>query len=137
MEFHSIPWLKLLCGAAFVVWCLWGINWRRAWPILAEGGWAPLVLIGLMAAFVWSRVWPTPALVLGTLLVPNFLWQLGAVAILIGVALFCGWLQVRFGWEPAEIDFEPPAHSHGHGHEDQGHQQTGHAMLSHNGHTTH
>jgi hypothetical protein len=122
------------CLVVFVVWCLWGVNWRRAWPVLAEGGWVPMVLIAGMAAFVWSRVWPSQATVLGLIVVPNFLWHLGSAALLIGVALFCGWLQLRYGCEPAEISLEPPAH--GHGHEDHGHEQHGHAALSHNGHTT-
>ena len=57
--------LKLLPGGLLTVWCLWAVNWRRTWPVLAAGGWVPLVLIGLMAAYVWSLVWPTNALVLG------------------------------------------------------------------------
>src|SRR5262249_30749969 len=85
--------LKLLPGGILTVWCLWAVNWRKAWPVLAVGGWVPLVLIGVMAAVVWSRVWPYDVIVLWFLPVPNGLWQFGAVAILIGVALFCGWLQ--------------------------------------------
>jgi hypothetical protein len=119
--FQQLSWylVKLLPGGLFTVWCLWGVNWRRAWPVLATGGWVPMVLIGLMAAFVWSLIWPTNAIVLGFLVVPNLVWQLGSVAILIGVALFCGSLQTRYGGEPPEIDLEPPAH--GHGHADHGH----------------
>src|SRR5439155_25968554 len=101
---------------------------------LAAGGWVPMVLIAGMAAFAWSRVWPSRATVLGVLVVPNFLWQIGSAALLIGVALFCGWLQVRYDWEPAEISLEPPAH--GPGQEEHGHEHHGHAVLSHNGHTT-
>ena len=27
--------LTLLPGGVFTVWCLFGVNWRRAWPVLA------------------------------------------------------------------------------------------------------
>jgi len=92
----------------FVAWWLWGVNWRRAWPVLAEGGWLPLVLVGIMAAFAWSRISPSTAIVFGFLAVPNLLWQLGAVGLLIGLVLFCGWLQTRVGWYPPEVSLEPP-----------------------------
>jgi hypothetical protein len=124
-----------LLWIVLAAWCLWAVNWRRAWPILAEGGWLPLVLIGVMAALVFSAIWPSTAVILGILVVPNFLWQLGATAIVIGGALFWGWLQVRFGWEPPEISVEPPTHGHGHG--DHGHEHHDHAVVSHNGHTAH
>jgi hypothetical protein len=110
--------LALLSGGAFAAWCLWGINWRRGWQVLAAGGWVPLVLIAVVAAYVCSRVWPTPVVVLGLLIVPNIVWQFAAVAALVGLALFCGWLQGRLGWTPPEVDFSPPAHGdHGHGHD--------------------
>jgi hypothetical protein len=102
---------KLLPGGLLVVWCLWAVDWRKLWPVLAAGGWVPLVLIGLMAAVVWALVWPYNVIVLGILPVPNGLWQVGAVAVLLGVALFCGWLQTRGGWAPPEITFDPPAPS--------------------------
>jgi hypothetical protein len=108
----------LLPGAVFVTWCLWGVNWRRGWPVLAAGGWVPLVLIAVMAAYVWAQAWPTAVIVLGLFTVPNVVWQVGAVAIMVGIALFCGWLQGRLGWTPPEVDFNPPGHGdHGHGHE--------------------
>ncbi|MCI0458022.1 MAG: hypothetical protein L0Z62_13745 [Gemmataceae bacterium] len=97
---------------AWVAWWLWAVNWRRAWAVLAEGAWIPVLLLMLVAALVWSRLAPTP--------VGNFWWQLGAVGLLAAVALFCGWLQGVFGWYPPEIDLEPPAvhsdESHGHEH---------------------
>jgi hypothetical protein len=52
--------------------------------------------------------------------VPNFLWQLGAVGALAAIALFCGWLQGYFGWTPEEVSVEPAPAAHGHGH-DHGH----------------
>jgi hypothetical protein len=48
----------------------------------------------------------------------NFWWQLGAVGLIAGSALFCGWLQGYFGWTPAEMELEPAVHAAeaGHGH---------------------
>jgi hypothetical protein len=103
----------------WIAWWLWGVNWKKAWPVLAAGGWAPLVLVWVTSALVWSRISPEPCPCLKIVLVPNFWWQLGAVGSLIATALFCGWLQGVFGWTPPEINLEPPAHAahdHGHGH---------------------
>jgi hypothetical protein len=108
-------WTLILVGMA---WCLWGINWRKAWPVLAEGAWLPFVLLGVTIAIVWSQVAPGPGHCLGGLLiVPNFWWQLGDVTLLALMALFCGYVQTKCGWAPAELDLEPPAAAaHGHGH---------------------
>jgi hypothetical protein len=120
------PWLYDVCRTlvrllpiiALIAWCLWGVNWRKAWPVLAEGGWVPLVLIAVMAAVAWSLVFPTTALVLGFIPIPNLLWQLGAVALLVGLVLACGWLQTVLKWYPPEISFDPPPaiplYDHGH-----------------------
>jgi WD40 repeat protein len=88
---------------AWIAWCLWGVNWDKTWPVLAQGGWIPLVLIAVGGAFVWSQVAPSDRSFPGLSLVPNFYWQLGSVAGLIAVALFCGWLQGIMGWTPAAI----------------------------------
>jgi hypothetical protein len=144
MDFTLPPWLhefgtimlRLLPGGLLVAWCLWAVNWRKTWPVLAAGGWVPLVLIGIMGAVIWAFVWPRDMIVLGFFLVPNGLWQLGSVAILLGVALFCGWLQTRSGWAPPEISFEPPAHA-AHGHDDHGHHDHAPAVVTTNGHPTH
>ncbi len=80
----------------WIAWWLWGVNWKKAWPTLATGGWAPLVLLALIAAAVWSRLSPSETL--------NFWTQLASVSALIGVAFFCGWLQGVFGWTPPEIN---------------------------------
>jgi hypothetical protein len=108
--------VKLLPVLAFVAWCLWGIDWRKGWPILAMGGWIPLVLIAVMAGVVWSLVFPTPANVFGIIPIPNGLWQIGAVTLLVCLALACGWLQGQLGWYPSEIGFDPPAALHANSH---------------------
>jgi hypothetical protein len=113
--------VRFLPFVVLIVWCLWAVDWRKAWPVLAAGGWVPLVLIAVVAAVVWSLVFPTSALVFGLVDVPNGLWQLGAVALLIGIVLVGGWLQTRLGWYPPNISFDPPLstglHDHDHGHD--------------------
>jgi hypothetical protein len=120
-ELAALGWHYILL-IVWVVWWLWGVNWKRTWPALREGAWAPLVLLMLVSALVWSRLAPGACECLGFAVVPNFWWQLGYVAMLVAIALFCGWLQGVFNWAPAEIDLEPPAHGHGtHAHADHGH----------------
>jgi hypothetical protein len=94
----------------WVAWWLWGVNWRRVWPVLSVGGWIAVALLGVTAALVWSRLAPRE--------VANFWWHLGAVGLLVALALFCGWLQGVFGWAPGEIELEPqdPDPTHGHEH---------------------
>ena len=104
-------WLLLL----WIAWWLKGVNWQKAWPVLARGAWVPLVLVNLMGALVWSRLYPQDLRLGETSYVPNFWWQLAAVGMLTGSALFCGWLQGVFGWAPAEIELEPVLAEHGHG----------------------
>jgi hypothetical protein len=109
---HLIAVLQVLIP--FGLWCawwLWGVNWKKTWPVLAAGGWAPALLLMAVATLVWSRVDPEPWSG-----VPNVWWQLGSVCALVAVALFCGWLQGYFGWTPHEISLEPPAEHDGHGH---------------------
>jgi hypothetical protein len=102
----ALHWSLLI---VWVAWWLWGVNWRRAWPFLAVGGWVPVALLAVVAAFVWSRLAPQP--------VANFWWHLGWVGLLVALALFCGWLQGVFGWAPPEVSFEPPDLDPTHGHE--------------------
>jgi hypothetical protein len=104
--------VRVLPVIAFIAWCLWGIDWRKAWPTLATGGWIPLVLIGIVASVVWSLVFPGSANVFRFIPIPNYLWQLAAVGFLICVALACGWIQTWLGWYPPEISFEPPTPAH-------------------------
>jgi len=115
--------IRLLPAGLWVVWWLWGVNWQKAWPVLAQGGWVPLALLLYMAALVWSFVAPLPAPVGG--LIPNFWWQLGCMAALAGVALLCGWLQGLLSWTPPEVAVEP-AVAHGHEHDHHGHDHAPH-----------
>lgn len=106
---------------AWLAWWLGGANWKRLWPALARGGWTALLLLWVVSALVWSRLEPKACACLGFVTVPNFLWQLGAVGLLIASAFFCGWLQGVMHWTPPELQLEPqPAHDHahevGHGH---------------------
>ncbi len=101
----------------WVVWWLWAVNWKRMGPVLVRGGWAPAVLLVAASAVVWSRLEPFPYSFGAGVTLPNFVWQLAATTILAAVALFCGWVQGRLGWAPAEISVEPPdVADDGHGH---------------------
>jgi hypothetical protein len=111
----------LLPAALWAAFWLWAINWKKVWPVLAAGGWAPVVLLTIMAALVWSRIQPGTCSCLGMITFPNFWSQLGSVTSLVAIALFCGWLQGLMRYEPIEVSVEPPAadaHDHGaaHGH---------------------
>jgi hypothetical protein len=109
----------LLWVLPIAAWCVWfhcGVNWKRAWPALAEGGWVPVLLLMAVATLAWSRVQPEPYTFFGAVTVANVWWQLICVSALVAVALLCGWLQGYFGWTPPEINLEPPAHAdEGHG----------------------
>jgi hypothetical protein len=130
----AAPWWPVLVWVAF--W-LWAVDWRKLWPRLAEGAWAPLTLIGIMVALIWSSLSPEPYSIGGVELVV-FWWQLLAVATLISSALFFGWLQCVAGWYPAEIAIEAPAtggHGHDHG-QGSGHDDGSHAHgHAHDPHT--
>jgi hypothetical protein len=109
-------WLLLI---VWLVWWLWAVNWRRIWPVLAQGAWMPVVLLLVVAAIVWSQISPSTITLFGAVPLGNFWWQLGAVALLAGLALFCGWLQGVFGGVPPDINLEPPppvTPEHGHSH---------------------
>jgi len=109
----------LLPGGILTVWCLFAVNWRKAWPVLSAGGWLPLALVVAMAAYVWAQVYPRPLSVLG-LSLGNGWWQMLAAGLLTGYALFLGWVQGVYGWAPEEISLDPPPAAHGdhhhHGH---------------------
>ncbi len=116
--------LAILPGGLWMAFWLWAVDWRKVWPVLAAGAWAPCVLLILLISLVWSRVSPAPCDCIGVRL-PNFWWQLGSVAALAGCALFSGWLQGVIHYAPLDVPVEPPAHAdHGHGHgHDHGHDQ--------------
>lgn len=102
----------------WIAWWLWGVDWSKLWPMLGRGAWAPFTLLALVAALVWSRLAPSECSCLGFAVVPNFWWQLGAVALLLAFTFFLGWLQGVLSWAPAEIQIEPApaAHDDHHGH---------------------
>jgi hypothetical protein len=112
--------LWVIPALLWVVFWVWAVDWRKLWPLLGQGGWAPLVLLMVAVALAWSQLDPSTSVRLG-FPVPNFWWQLAVVAFLVATALFCGWLQGSFGWAPPEVELEPPGapgqhHAHGHGH---------------------
>ena len=108
--------LSLLPVGLWCAWWLGAVNWKKAWPVLAQGAWVPVVLLMLMATMAWSRIAPGPCDCLGSVKVPGPWWQLGAVCALVALALFCGWVQGYFGWTPPEVSVEPPPAAHGDGH---------------------
>jgi hypothetical protein len=107
----------------WVAWWLWAVDWRQLGPALARGAWAPLVLLAIITAIVWSALFPGQMTVAG-LLLPHFWGHLAVVGLAAAVAGLCGWLQVQRGWGPPEVVLEPAA---GHGE----------AHVHHDGHTHH
>jgi hypothetical protein len=115
---ETLAWvLGLLLAGLWCAWWLGCVNWKKTWPVLAQGGWVPVVLLMLIAALAWSRIFPSSCSCLG-FPIANFIWQLGSVIALVLVALFCGWVQGQLGWTPPEVSFDPPAadHDEHHGH---------------------
>jgi hypothetical protein len=106
--------LRHLLLIAWIAWWLWGVRWTTAWRVLAKGGWAVVLLLTVLAALAWASLAPSACDVSGVISIGNFWWQLGVVALLVLSALFCGWLQGVFGWEPAEVILAPATQDHGH-----------------------
>lgn len=134
----SAPWWPALVWAA--LW-LWAVDWRKLWPRLAEGAWAPLTLIGVMVALMWTSLAPEPWAI-GNVALVSFWWHLLAVAALIGSALFLGWLQGVMQWLPPEVAIEAPAaaghgHDHGHGEAHGGHGEAHSPAHDSHGHSAH
>lgn len=121
---RDVPASSLLI-LAWVAWWLWAVNWKRAWPVLARGAWAPLVLLIVITALSWSMIAPRNCSCLGFVTIANFWWQLGYVVLIAGLAFFCGWLQEVFGIHPIEVNLEPVEHHHGHDHGHGGHHEHG------------
>ena len=112
-------WHLLLIGTPLLAWCcfwLFAVNWKKAWSVLAQGAWMPLVLLTCFVPFVWSRIQWTNCTSVGTLPIPNFWWQFITVLLYVGVAFFCGWLQGYFHLSPFEMEIEPAVEAHGDGH---------------------
>ena len=129
-----VPLLPVLLWAAF--W-MFAVDWRKLWPVLRAGAWAPCVLLGLIVALVWSRIAPIDCPYPGLATIPNFWWQLGSVGLLAGITLFAGWLQGQMSYAPPEIAVEPPA-DHGHGdHGHHGHHGHGHESAPSHHHEQH
>jgi hypothetical protein len=116
----------------WVIWWLWGVNWKKAWPVLAQGGWVPVLLLMAVAALAWAQLEPRAYVLAGGWTIANGWWQLVGVSLLVAVALFCGFVQGYFNWTPQEIDLAPPAAAHhgtyGHvpGHGNDGHEHGHH-----------
>jgi|SRR5579875_309784 hypothetical protein len=106
--------LALLPWALWCVWWLFAVNWRKAWPMLAAGGWVPAGLLLVMASMAWAMIDARPCNCLGFLVVPNGWWQLGYLSTLAALALVSGWMQGQFAWTPPEIRTEPPPEAHDH-----------------------
>jgi hypothetical protein len=106
----------LLVGVLWVIWWLGCVDWHKAWPVLAQGAWAPVVLLVLTVSLVWSQIWPETRMVWDSIVLPNFWWQLGCVSLWAAVALLCGWLQGILDWKPVEVELEPAAEEDSHEH---------------------
>ena len=118
----TLVYLLFLLAASVALWLIWvavwlfAVNWKHLWPVLGRGGWAVVVLLGVMAAFVWSQIDPTGCDYCG---LPTFWRQLGEVGMLVAIAFVCGHLQGVLRCGPPEMSFDPPHDDHahaGHGH---------------------
>ena len=89
-------WLLLPLGLWVVLW-LCAVNWQKLWPVLAQGAWAPAVLLFLICAVVWSRLSPG-----------RFAWQLGIVSAL--AVLACSAVGFKAGLlDAAEVSVDLPS----------------------------
>jgi hypothetical protein len=97
----------------WLAWWLWAADWRKLGPALAQGAWAPVVMLAILGALVWAVLFPStfPLTWLGMAdrQIPNFLWQFLATCLLFASAGFMGWLQQVYRWQPPEVLLEPAA----------------------------
>lgn len=135
-ELFVLAWRYILI-IVWIAWFLLGVNWRRTWAFLGQGAWAPLVLLMFLSAITWAALVPSACDCLGLIVVPNFWWQLGYVAMLVAIAFFCGYLQRVFDWAPADISFDPPAEHGHHGHHVQSHDLGDHNFSHSHGDHSH
>src|SRR5262245_42523738 len=133
--------VMLILTAVWCVFWLLCVNWNKLWTVLSQGAWTGVVLLGLISALVWTKLDDRSCDCLGFMILPSFWWQLGTVATVIALALFCGWLQGVIRYAPVEVSVEMPtghdghghghdhghAHDHGHDHQAQVHHDHGHA----------
>lgn len=119
--------LHYLLWILWVVWWVRAVNWRHVWPVLSVGGWAPVLLVMVLVALVWSRLDEGPC----PCGLPNFWWQLAYVGLFGVAALVCGWVQGIVNLAPPEISFDPPAvhdeHDHAHSHDHSHSHEHGHS----------
>ena len=103
-----IGWLgEWWIAIAWLAWWLWAVDWNKVWNVLGHGAWVLLLLGMTSAAMVWAQLAPSTYALWGSSELPNFWWQLGAITLLVGVTLLCGWVQGVFHWRPTEVEFEP------------------------------
>src|SRR6202008_3545525 len=80
----AVSWLLLL---VWLAWWLWAVNWKKVWPVLAQGGWLVVVLLMIIAALPWSEIAPDSGYLFGGLVVSSAFWRhLIVVAILVLLA---------------------------------------------------
>lgn len=125
------PWTPLFAWIIF--WTL-GVNWLKLRPILRDGGWIGLLLLGAVAVLVWGVVAP-PARGYYDLIglhVSNFVGKTMYVTGLICLMLLSGSVQLSGccnSWLVFPQDVPEDDH-HGHGHDDHGHgHDHGHAAA--------
>lgn len=110
-----VPWTPL---AAWIIFWLFAVNWVKLREIILQGGWIPVVLIGLVMVLVWGTIAPPPG---GThelfgLSVSNYVGKFVYVTILFCIMFLCGAVQLA-GFLPGCCPFEEeaeaePADSH-------------------------
>lgn len=126
-----LPWLPLVAWIAF--W-LFAVNWMRLRTVLLrDAGLIGVVLLGLMAAFVWAVIAPPleGAHHLFGLTVSNFVGKFVYVTILICLAWICGAIQLSGMLGDRYLTAEEPAMEvAAHGHDDHGHDGH-HAATEH------
>lgn len=127
-----LPWTPLIAWIAF--WLL-AVNWKKLYPVLAQGGAVGVFLIGMMMILIWGLIAPPPDGVhrLLGLHTANFVGKTVYVTMLLTIAALCGSIQLSgslgtLTWFAK--DDEQPHETSGHGHGDHGHDADG-------GHDTH